>query len=405
MYQPIVLFVALRYLYSKKINQFYKYINWFTSLSIILSVMTIIIILSTMNGFERELKKNLLYFIPHVIVTATKGYTHVQNIPHFLIKTIYNDILYIKPIVISDTIIQSIQGISFGIMLGINPNHFEPLSNYIINKNSIKKLISDQYYVIIGSALAKKLSVNINDQIRLTIPSVNQCALGSNFPSQRLFTILDIYVSNNEIDNYQILVNQHDAAKLMHYPDQCITGWRIWLHNPFQLKKYNKLNISKNWHWKDWSRTKGSLFQAVKIEKNMMFLFFILISLLIGINVVSFLVLLITDKKKEIAILKTYGFNRLQSMMLFIILGMHNSVISIVYGTILGIFLSKNLNQILHLFNVFPKKLLIPIEIQYFQIININCIICLIIMLIILYPSWYIASVHPAQILCYEQKH
>lgn len=403
MYQSIVLFIALRYIYSKKINQFYKYINWFFSISIMLSVTVIIIILSVMNGFERDLKKNILYFIPHIIITANNGYTHVKNIPYFLLNTIiYNDIFYLKPLVISDVILQSVQDISFGMMFGINPNHFEPLFNNIIRQDSIAQLISGKYYVIISSKLAQKLSVNIHDQIRLTIPSVRQIILGNYFPSQRLFTILDIYVSSNEIDGHQVLMHQDDAASLMRYPSQCVTGWRIWLREPLKLIKFKPLNIPKHWHWKDWSESKGSLFQAIKMEKNMMFLLFTLIILAITFNIVSFLILLITNKKKEIAILKTYGFSRIKIMTLFIIQGTYSSIIGNICGIVLGILLSKYLNQIVNFLNIFPKKLIIPIEIQYFQILMISWIIYLIIILIILYPAWYIASLRPAQVLCYD---
>lgn len=403
MHQSIVLFIALRYVRSKTIHQFYKYVNWISNVAIMLSVTAIIMILSMTNGFEHELRKNISYFIPHAIVTANKGYSHIQNIPNFLSKYISKDILYIKPLVISDVILQSSNKISFGIMLGIDPKHFEPLFNYLVRNDNFVQLMPDKYYVIIGSKLAQQLSVNINDQIRLTIPSVNQIALGNSFFSQRLFTVLDIYTTNNEIDNYQILVHQADAAKLMHYPPCCVTGWRIWLREPFKLHKFSQLNISDDyWHWKDWSKSKGSLFQAIKMEKNVMFALFILIIIVVGFNVIAFLILLITDKKKEIAILKTYGLNRFQVMILFMIQGTYNSIIGIICGTILGIFLSKNLNQILYLLNVYPKPLLIPIEIQYFQILTINFIVCLIVILNILYPAWYISSIRPAQVLHHD---
>lgn len=403
MYYSVVLFIALRYTYSKTTIQYNKYISWVSSFSIILSIIAIIIILSIMNGFERELHRNILYFIPHVIITAVKGHTHVQDIPHCLLNKIYNDVLYIKPLVISKVILQSAQKISFGIMFGINPNDFDPISKCLIN-NKINQLIPNKYYVIIGSTLAQQLSVNINDQIRLTIPSVRQTVLGNDFPSQRLCTVSDIYVANNEIDSYQILIHQEDAAKLMHYPSQCVTGWRLWLREPFNLNKFNQLNISNNkdWKWKDWSQSKGSLFQAIKIEKNVMFALFVLIILVIGFNVSSFLVLSIMDRKKEIAILRTYGFNRFQVMLLFMIQVLYKSITNVIFGTIIGVVLSKNLNQILYFFNVLPKTLLFPIEIQYSQILIVGFVVCIINMLITLYPSWYISSIRPVHVLHHD---
>lgn len=402
MYQPIVLCIALRYIYGKTINRFSQCIYWISSISIILSTAIIIIILSVINGFERELKKNILYLIPHAIITASSGYTHIKHIPDFLLSNIIlGEIEYIKPIVKSDVILQSTQKISLGVMFGISPNDFEPLFNYVIH-NRINQLKSERYYVIIGAALARRLSVNINDQVRLTIPSVNQITPIGCFPVQRLFTILDIYDTNSEIDNYKILVHQDDAAKLMHYPSQCVTGWRIWVSEPFNVAKYNQLNVSQEWNWKDWSEYKGSLFQAIKIEKNIMCILFSLIIIISGFNIISFLTLLITDKQKEIAILKTHGLSRFYIMVIFMIQSISNGILSVVCGSALGVLLSKKINQILFFLHVFPKTLQFPVEIQYLQILNISAIVCILMILAAFYPAWYISSIRPAQALRYD---
>lgn len=404
MYQPIILCIALRYIYGKTINRFSQYIYWISNISIIFSIITIIIILSVMNGFERELKKNILYFIPHAIISATTGYANTNHIPNFLkSNAILNNIEYIKPLVISNVIIQSTQKISLGVMFGINPNYFEPLSGYLIF-NQIHQLKPDQYNIIIGSTLAQQLSVTIHDQIRLTIPSINQITPMGFFPRQRLFTVSDIYVTNSEVDKYQVLIHQSDAAKLMNYPIQCVTGWRIWVSDPFRISQYHHdlFKISQKWHWKDWSDDKGSLFQAIQMEKNIMYVLFACIIIISSFNIISFLVLLITDKQKEIAILKTHGLTRLNIVSIFIIQSIFNSIFSIICGSVLGILLSKNLNQILFFFRLSPKNLQFPVEIQYLQIFSIDIIVCILIILITLYPAWYISSTQPAQVLRYD---
>lgn len=404
MYQPIILCIALRYVYSKTTNQFSQFIYWIASISIISSLMLIIIILSIMNGFERELKNNILYFIPHAIVTAVTGSVHTNQIPDFLLSnTVSHKIKYIKPIITSNVILQSTHKASLGIMFGVNPLHFEPLFSCLMC-NRMNQLKSGKYYIIIGSKLAQQLSVNIHDQIRLTVPSLHQITPIGNFPSQRLFTILDIYVTNSEVDTYQVLIHQDDAAKLMHYPPQYITGWRIWIEELFKINRYNNQfnNDNQQWKWQDWSEYKGSLFQAVKMEKNIMCILFILIILVSGFNIVSFLTLLVTDKQKEIAILRAQGLKRLHIVTIFMVQSLFNGIFSVICGSGLGILFSKKINQVLLLLGFFPKTLQFPVEIQYLQILSIDLIICILMVLFAFYPAWYISTMQPAQILRYD---
>lgn len=404
MYRPSVLFIALRYIHGRSIDQFNHCIYWISNISITLSISMIIMISSVMNGFERELKQNLLFFIPHATITVTKGYAYIQDIPCCLSRMLLKNIaLYIKPFIISNVVLQSSKRILVATMLGVNPNDFEPLSNYLVH-GSMNQLIPGEYRIIIGSRLAEQLSVNVNDQIRLTIPSVRQITPIGYIPSQRVFTVSGIYYANDIVDSYQVLVHQIDASKLMRYPSpQCITGWRIWLHEPYKIIKFiQEISIPKDWVWKDWREYNRSLFQAIKIEKIAMFLLFFLVIMISGFNIINFLVLSITEKQKEVAILKTYGFNRIQVMMLFIIQGISNGVIGMFFGTGLGIFLSKKLNQILYFIKIFPKTLQLPIDIRYFQIFNINLMVCIFIILIVVYPAWRAADIHPAQVLSYD---
>lgn len=402
MYQPIILCIALRYLYSKTINHFSRCVYWISNIFIMLSMIILIIILSVMNGFESKLKKNTLFLTPHAIITSLTRYVHNNDFPDFLSsKMESNDIIYIKPLIISDVVLQSAHNISFGSMFGVNPNHFDPLFKYLICSKS-NQLVSNKYYIIIGESLARLLSVKISDQIRLIIPSVNQITPIGCFPRQRLFTVLDIYSTNSDIDGYQVIINQDDAAKLMGYPPTCITGWRIWLSDPYKIKKFDHLKISQKWNWKDWSIYKGDLFQAIKIEKNMMCLLFILIIIVSMFNIVSFLMLFIINKQKEIAILKTYGLKRLHVVIIFIIQSVFSSIFSIMCGSVLGILLSTKLNQILFFLRFFSKTLQIPVEIQYLQILIIGVIICILMILAAFYPAWYIGSKQPAQVLRHD---
>lgn len=402
-FQKIILFIALRYICRKTTDQFGQYIYWVATFSITLGVAVLIILLSVMNGFEQDLKKNILYFTPHVLLTNVKGYVHVKNVPNLMFDKLPN-IEYIQPLVFSDIILQSATKILFGSMLGINPNYLNPLFNYFITHNCINQLVSGKYYIILGSALAHYLEVNINDQIRLIVPTVMQTTPIGRIPSQRLCTVLDIYMTNNKesVDNFQVLIHQSDAAKLMHYPSEdYITGWRLWLRDPFVINDTHQLSLSNEWLWKDWRNYKGSVFQAVQMEKNIMSLLLSLIIVAACFNIMSFLVLLIIEKKTEIAILQTYGFSRIHIISIFVIQGISNGIFGIIFGIGLGILLSKKLNQILSCFNFFSNTLQFPIEIEIYQIFIIAITTFIMVLLITLYPSWHIASSSPIKNLYY----
>ncbi|URJ24901.1 FtsX-like permease family protein [Candidatus Blochmannia ocreatus (nom. nud.)] len=394
--------IALRYVWGKSINKFSRYIYWTSGFAVALGVMAMIVVSSVLNGFENEFKKDLLNFIPHILLTNLAGYVSIVNKPSVIFNDLNNEVS-LKPLVISNVILQSNRQLACGIMLGIDPNNCEPLSDYIDSKY-IRALVLGKYYIIIGSSIAKALGVCVNDQIRLIVPSVIQITPIGCIPSQRLFTVLNIYTDITEEVGYsdRILVNYSDAAVLMHYPFQCITGWHIWLHDPFLIYKKNYLGFSKDWIYKDWKEYKGSLFQAIKIEKNIMSLLLSIIIVTASFNIIAFLVLLISEKQIEIAVLRTYGITRVQILLIFIIQGMSNGVFGIILGTGLGIFLAKNLNQILYLLRVFPAVYQLPIELWYFQVLSIIFMTFSIIFLVTLYPAWKAASVYPAKILRYD---
>lgn len=401
MFQKAVLFIALRYICRKKTNQFSQYIYWVASVAIGLGIAILIVVLSVMNGFESNLKKNSLCFFPHVLLTADQGYVHIGNIPNLTLDKLHN-IEYMQPLILSDIILQSATRTSTGFMLGIDPNYLKAVSIFSKN-NSIHQLVSGKYYIIIGSRLAHHLDVHINDQVRLIVPSVSQMTLIGYVPSQRLCTILDIYPTHQNIDIHQVLVHQLDAVKLMRYPsEQYITGWRLWLRDPFLINDFYKSSLSKDWICKDWREYQGSIFQAMQIEKNIMSLLLSLIIIAACFNIMSFLVLLVMEKKTEIAILQTYGLTRIQIMFIFMIQGISSGIFGIIYGVSLGVLFSKNLNQILFYLNIFPEILLFPVEIKIYQILIVVCITFIIVMLITLYPAWYASSVPPAKILRYR---
>ncbi|CUR53699.1 Lipoprotein-releasing system transmembrane protein LolC [Serratia symbiotica] len=396
----IVLFISLRYIHGYTSDIFGRLVSWLSIIGITLGVMALITLLSVMNGFEKKIEKNILNFIPQALITHKKGSINPKDFPKSITKQL-KGIYHVSPLIISNVILQSTNNIALGTMIGVYPNEINELTPFLINTKQ-EKLKANHYNVIIGSQLANQLKVNYGDILRLIIPNINQFTPIGYIPNQRLFTIIGTFYTNTEVDNYQLLINQQDALHLMHYPDQNITGWRLFFKKPLMIDDVNKQILPKNLEWKDWREHKGELFKAIHMEKNMMSLLLSLIIIVSTFNIITSLSLLVLEKKSEIAILQTQGITRIKIMMIFIIQGSSNGIIGSFLGSILGIFITYNINYILPIFNTLIDITSIPIEINLIQIIIITIISILISVISTLYPSWCASNIHPSEALRYE---
>ncbi|WP_395480051.1 lipoprotein-releasing ABC transporter permease subunit LolC [Candidatus Curculioniphilus buchneri] len=395
MYQPIVLYIGFRYMRGRTLDHFGCFISWLSRIGITLGVMALVIVLSVMNGLERELKNNILKFIPHALLTNATERLNIQCIPRLLPETL-SGVVQASPLITSDIVLQSANGIAIGMMLGVNLTDPEPLWHYLLDARK-NDLLAGQYRVILGNELAIQLKVTRGDQIRLMVPNANQVTPIGLIPNQRLFIVAGTFSTRNEVDNYQILVNQHDAACLMNYAIGEITGWRLWLKKPLEVDQIKRVQfIPDGLVWKDWRDCKGALFKAIQMEKNMMGL---LLSLIVGVavfNIFTFLGLLVIDKKAEVAILKTQGMTRKQVLQIFIVQGTVTGIIGAFLGSLLGIILTIYLNQLMPV-GVFFDGAILPVEVHTKQIIIIMLSVITASLLSTLYPSWHASSMQPAK--------
>ncbi|MBK4765202.1 MAG: lipoprotein-releasing ABC transporter permease subunit LolC [Pantoea sp. Brub] len=401
MYRPITLFIALRFLHGNKIDKFNYFISWLSAIGIMLGVLIMVIVLSIMNGFERELEYNMLDMVPHILITNKSNNSfNPKQFPFSIFKNV-NNIKSIQPIITSDVIIQSLHNISIGTVIGIKQNE-RSLLVHKVNHSEIKLLKPEYYNVILGQRLALKLNVQEGDLIRLIIPSMSQLTPLGYVPTQRLFHVASIFFTNSEIDDYQILINQTDAANLMHYPVNHVTGWRLWLNNPLNIQTINKQSLPKDMQWHDWRQIKGELFQAIHIEKNMMSLLISLIIIVATFNLVSSLSLIIIDKQKEIVILQMQGMKRFHIISIFIIYGMIHSIIGTLVGAFFGVIISTKLNYLKLITDLLINEALLPVSINYNQIVIICISTIVLALLSIIYPAWKNTSLNPTEVLRYE---
>ena len=306
MYQPVALFIGLRYMRGRAADRFGRFVSWLSTIGITLGVMALVTVLSVMNGFERELQNNILGLMPQAILSSEHGSLNPQQLPETAVKL--DGVNRVAPITTGDVVLQSARSVAVGVMLGIDPAQKDPLTPYLVNVKQTD-LEPGKYNVILGEQLASQLGVNRGDQIRVMVPSASQFTPMGRIPSQRLFNVIGTFAANSEVDGYEMLVNIEDASRLMRYPAGNITGWRLWLDEPLKVDSLSQQKLPEGSKWQDWRDRKGELFQAVRMEKNMMGLLLSLIVAVAAFNIITSLGLMVMEKQGEVAILQTQGLN------------------------------------------------------------------------------------------------
>lgn len=380
-------------------DRFGRFVSWLSAIGITLGVMALVTVLSVMNGLEHELEKNTLGLMPQALITSDTGSINPQQLPASSLHL--TGVGRVTSLTTGEVVMQSARSVGVGVMLGINPDEADPLTPYLVSVRQ-QQLESGKYNVIIGEQLAGQLGLKRGDQVRLMVPSASQFTPMGRIPSQRLFTLIGTFASNSDVDGYQILVNQQDASRLMRYPAGNITGWRLWLDKPLQVDSVSQQTLPKGLIWKDWRERKGELFQAVKMEKNMMGLLLSLIVAVAAFNIVTSLGLLIMEKQGEVAILQTQGLTRRQIVAVFMVQGATAGIVGALLGALLGVLLASQLNNLMPVIGAFLDGAALPVDISLTQVATITLTAIVVALLSTLYPSWRAAAVQPAEALRYE---
>lgn len=399
MYQPVALFIGLRYMRRRAADRFGRFVSWLSTIGITLGVLALVTVLSVMNGFERELQNNILGLMPQAVVSASKGSVNPQQLPADSLHL--QGVNRVAPLTTGDVVLQSARSVAVGVMLGIDPAQRDPLTPYLVNVRQ-QDLAAGKYNIILGEQLAGQLGVKRGDQLRLMVPSASQFTPMGRLPSQRLFTVIGTFAANSEVDGYQMLVNIQDASRLMRYPAGNITGWRLWLNEPLKVDVLSQQTLPAGTEWHDWRDRKGELFQAVRMEKNMMGLLLSLIVAVAAFNIITSLGLMVMEKQGEVAILQTQGLTRRQIMAVFMVQGASAGVIGALFGALLGALLASQLNNLMPVIGAFLDGAALPVVIEPLQVIGIALAAMAVALLSTLYPSWRAAATEPAEALRYE---
>ena len=407
MFYPVSLFIGFRYIYGQKHDSFGRFVSWLSMIGIMLGSAGLIIVMSVMNGLEYRMQGQILQFIPHAQITTTAQRVNIDDYPKNVIEqfvqTHHLPVTHIAPLVTGDVILQSINGITVTSMIGVDPTEYEPIKNdYYIYFGDINTLVNGQYNMIISATLATTLNVIVGDQVRLMVTDASQITPVGRIPVQRLFTISGIFSVNREVNQSQVYLNIDDAAKLLKYPKNTITSWRLFLENPLNIEQVAATQLPDNFEMNDWRAKKGALFQAIKMEKNVMGLLISLIVIVASFNIITSLSLLVMEKQNEVAILKTLGLSSKKVMLIFMIQGGSSGIIGTILGCLFGLGITINLDSILTMLNLSLNGIRLPILIDWTQVSVVFVALIALSILSTLYPAYRAASIQPAQALRYE---
>ncbi|MFC0172739.1 lipoprotein-releasing ABC transporter permease subunit LolC [Vibrio comitans] len=402
MFRPVSLYIGLRYLRGRSGDRFSRFVSYMSTAGITIGVLSLVTVMSVMNGFESQLKGRILGVLPQAIVGDVSGKTTLTEEPPKFITSLPH-VIESVPIVSSEAVLQSPAQLTAGQLIGIEGNADEPLRQFMLS-GSVDSLQQGKYRIIIGHTLARKLKVNQGDKVRLMVTSASQYSPLGRIPSQRNFTVSGIFNTGSDVDAQLMVTNIEDAGRLLRMNKEQVSGWRLYLDDPFAVSTLSAMPLQDGWAWQDWRAQRGELFQAVKMEKNMMGLMLGLIVGVAAFNIISALIMVVMEKKSEVAILKTQGMTKQQVMALFVVQGASSGVVGAVFGGLLGVLLSNNLNLILQAMgaSLYAYGGQLPVLIEYGQVLLVVGLAVCLSIVATLYPSYRAASVKPAEALRYE---
>ena len=406
MFHPVSFFIGLRYSRSRNRSGFVSFITFFSIIGILLGVAALITVVSVMNGFEGELKKRILGIVPHVVVSQqNKAIDNWQEVQQQLQRLPHVE--RVTPIIENEALVLSNSNLQGVDIQGVFPElEKQNLVAQSMVAGDFSSLDTIPYSAVIGQTLARKLSIKNGDKIRVVLPNKTTFTPMGRMPMQRTFTVVGLFNVGSQVDDSVVYVHGRDIAKLLRKQPDEISQLRLYLNDAFQAKNVVE-NIPQSLNYFDfttWNESQGVLFSAVKMEKNMMWLMLSLIVAVAAFNIVSALVMVVIDKQGEIAILQTFGMNRLGIVKIFISQGVINGVWGVALGTIAGLLITLNLNTLLSTLGVsvlgtgYANQAL-PIDLQLEHVVIIACSALAMSFAATLYPAFRASNTQPAEVL------
>jgi lipoprotein-releasing system permease protein len=415
-FKPIAACIGLRYTRAKRRNSFISFISLASMLGIALGVAVLITVLSVMNGFNYEIKSRLFSMANQVTVSRFDGYLYDwQTLSKEVNKS--PNVVASAPLVRAQGMLSQ-SGITAPVMItGVLPREEMAVSDLASNlqQGSFESLTPKSYHIIIGEGLAAALGVGVGDKVVLLTPQASASPLGV-MPRFKQFTISGIFfVDGNAVLNQgAAFINLHDA-QLLYQMDDAVSALRLRVSDLYvapAVAEALQNTLPVDYMISDWTQEYGDYFQAIKMEKTMIFLILVLIVAVATFNLVSTLVMVVNDKQADIAILRTFGATPRMIMNIFIVQGAIVGFVGTFLGLIGGILLALNASAVVNfLQTILHRKFIsssmyfidyLPSRLLWTDVWQICSIALVLSLLATLYPAWQASRTQPAEALRYE---
>jgi lipoprotein-releasing system permease protein len=409
------IWIGSRYVRSRSSNRFVSLISAISMLGIAIAVMVLIVVMSVVNGFERELKDRLLAMTAHATIEGVNGDLATSAA---LLKTAIDDeqVRAAAPYVNGQALLVFEKQLSGAELRGIEPRSEDDVSGIggVMQEGNIESLTVGDFNIVLGVELANAMHIAVGDKVTVTLAQGMVTPVGV-VPRNKRFTVSGIYrVGMYEFDRRLAFININDAQKLYRKRDS-VTGVRLAVTEIYEAadivrrvaRRHGELVLVS-----DWSRRHVNLFRSIQITKSILFVILLLVIAVAAFNIVSTLVMVVKDKQADIAILRTVGARPSSIMRIFMTQGTIVGVAGTLAGVALGMLLASNLESIIGFLEAaFGIKFLaadvyfisdLPSEVRYGDVARIAIIALLLALVSTLYPAWVAAKTAPAEALRYD---
>jgi lipoprotein-releasing system permease protein len=414
---PYELLVGLRYTRAKRKNHFISFISMTSMVGIALGVAALIIVLSVMNGFQAELRNRILGVASHIEITGNAN--KLSNWQSLAIQVdAQHNVKASAPYVMAQGMLSYGQAVQGALVRGVLPSQESDVADLGKNmrEGQLSDLASGEFNIILGADLAYSLGVNVGDKVVLMAPQ-GQFTPAGVIPRIKQFKVVGLFrIGMYEYDAGLALIHIEDAAKLYRMGDK-VSGLRLKINDLFNAPAMtaelnDQLMPLGAYYITDWTQQHANFFKAIQIEKRVMFIILMLIVAVAAFNIVSTLVMAVTDKRADIAIMRTLGASPKSIMQIFIIQGALIGIIGTFFGAILGIVIALNIDTIIPFIeNLFHVQFLskevyyiseLPSKLEWNDTVTIVVVSVILSLIATLYPSYKASKINPAEALRYE---
>lgn len=415
MFRPFPLFVGLRYTRAKRRNHFISFISLSSMLGIMLGIVALITVLSVMNGFHKEVRERILGMASHAVISGVNG--PLKDWREVAAEAErHPQVVGVAPFIETQIMLVNGQNVSGALLRGILPEEEPKVAEIAgaMKQGHLDDLAPGEFDIILGAELANAVGVRVGDKVTVVTPEVAVTPAGM-VPRFKRFQVIGIFeVGMGEYDRGVALVHRDAAAKLVRLGSD-VTGVRLKLDDLYQAPRIAReiaQSLPGYYRVRDWTQQHRNFFSALQTEKRMMGIILFLIVAVAAFNIVSALVMVVTDKQSDIAILRTLGVSPGGVMAVFIIQGTAIGLVGTLLGIVGGVALAFNVEVIVAVIErAFDIRFLdpniyyisrLPSDLHWADVWLISGSAFVLTVLATLYPAWRAARTHPAEALRYE---